>query len=103
MFEGTDSRFPDRISIPMADDDNWLRHVLSTIKGLRALDGLLTMPDWDFGSRELDIAIEPEDYNALLSEWNFDCEFLSLLVPRRISLNISIYGRGGSVATSHFM
>ena len=42
---------------------------------------------------ELDIAIEPEDYNArVLTELILDCEFLRLLVERALSLTFSIYG-----------
>ncbi len=91
-FDGADIACPNRVSICLADEDEWGLHIESLMEKLALLDEVIaTMRNAD-RAIELDIAVEPEDYDSLLSELVFPIVFLEFLVSRKIRLRASIYG-----------
>ena len=92
VFTGTDKGCSDRVSVPLAEDDEWSLHIDSIRTKMALLDELVVRMRSASRTIELDVAIEPGDYNSLLSEFVFDNAFLDLLVSRRITLIMSVYG-----------
>ncbi len=92
IFSGPDEGCPNRVSIPLAEGDDWDLHVNSIIAKVTLLDEVITAMQKTTETTELDIAIEPEDCKSLLSEFAFPFEFLALLVSKKIVLITSIYG-----------
>jgi len=92
VVDGPDIRCPDRVSISLADDDDWRLHLDSITTNVKLLDELIATMRGTDRTLELDFAIDPEDFERLLSEFVFDIQFLDMLVSRKIALTLSIYG-----------
>ncbi len=93
-FEGFDRGCSNRVSIFIADDNNWNHHKISIMKKIEVLSELINMINKIGSMVELDIAIEPEDYSSLFSEYCFDNRFMCLIISHKINLTFSIYGKG---------
>lgn len=93
-FDGFDRGCSNRVSISIADDNDWKHHSISIIKKIGILSELINMINEAGSKVELDIAIEPEDYSSLISEYSFDNILMCLITSHKINLKFSIYGTG---------
>ena len=91
IFDGIDKGVPDRISFTVSSEDDWAAHMTMVDE---LIERECVIINWALKmdvSISIDIAIEPEDVNGLVSSFCFPGSILKKLTANEIEVTFSVY------------